>query len=52
MDTFLGFLSDLILLTAGVFVMIFWVVILVAIAVEIYDGITGKGKEEPAEEED
>lgn len=50
-DGFLSFLSDLILLTAGIAVLILWIVVFVAIAIEIYDGITGKGKETPEAEE-
>lgn len=38
----LGFFSDLILFTAGLAVAIFWLVILVAVAIEVYDLITGK----------
>lgn len=39
---FLGFLSDLILFTFGLLVLIMWIVILFAIAIEIYDFFFGK----------
>lgn len=42
MDGFLSFLSDLILLTAGLGVIVFWLVLFIAIAVEIHDGFTEK----------
>lgn len=44
MDGFLGFLADLILLTAGLAVMILWLCILVGIAIETYDFFIGEKK--------
>ena len=46
MNGFLGFLSDLILLTAGLVVLVLWFALLVGIAVEMYDFVTGKNKKE------
>ena len=48
MDTVLSFFSDLILFTAGLLVITFWIVIFAAIGIEIHDAI----KERPSEEED
>lgn len=49
MESFLSFLSDLILFTAGIAVLIFWIIVLFGVAVEIYDFFTKK-EEEDAEE--
>lgn len=37
MEGFLGFLSDLILFSAGIVVLILWVIAIIAIAIEGYD---------------
>lgn len=41
MDTILGFFSDLILFTAGLFVISFWALIIMVVSVEVFDLITG-----------
>ena len=41
METILGFFSDLILFTAGLAVLILWLVIFMAVAIEIHDLIFG-----------
>lgn len=46
MEGFLDFLADLILLTAGLAVMLLWLVILIGIAVETYDFFKDRGKSE------
>lgn len=51
METILAFLSDLILLTAGIVVCILWLIVFMVISVEIYDLITGKGNNDNKEEE-
>lgn len=38
---FLGFLSDLILFTFGMIVLLLWIALIIAIAIEIYDAIMG-----------
>jgi len=52
MDGLLKFFSDLILFTAGLGVSVIWLVILLAIAIEIYDTVTGKDKKTDEDEED
>lgn len=42
MDTLLQFFSDLILFTAGLAVVVLWLIVLVAIAIEVYDQFTEK----------
>lgn len=53
METILGFFSDLILFTAGLAVLILWLVIFMAVAIEIHDLIFGdpgaKKEEEDAQ---
>lgn len=43
----LDLFSDLILLTAGLGVLIFWIVVFIAVGIEVYDMLT----EEPEEED-
>lgn len=50
MEGFLSFLSDLILFTAGIAVLLFWLVLLVGIAIETYDFITKKDDTDEEEE--
>lgn len=50
MDGILSFLSDLILLTAGLAVVTFWFIIFVVIAIEIIDLF--KDAKNPAEDEE
>ena len=44
MEPLLSFLSNLILFTAGLVVVIFWIIALVIIAIEIWDLISGRWK--------
>ena len=49
MDSLLEFFSNLILFTAGLAVVVFWVVIIIVVVIEIHDGIkdiTSKSTEE------
>lgn len=50
MEGFLSFLSDLILFTAGIVVLLLWIVLLVGIAIETYDYFRGDRKADPEEE--
>lgn len=52
MDALLKFFSDIILFTAGLGVSILWLVILIAIAIEIYDTVTGKDEKTTEDEDD
>lgn len=44
MDTLLSFFHDLILFTAGLWVMVFWLVFFVLLSVEMFDRVTGADK--------
>lgn len=44
METLLNFFSDLILFTAGLAVVLLWLVVLLAIAIEIVDSIKERGE--------
>jgi hypothetical protein len=46
MDQVLAFLSDLIIFTFGLVVLIFWIVLFAIIAIEVWDLIFEKDKEE------
>ena len=46
MERILPFFSDLILFTAGLLVLLFWLVIIVLVVIEIHDIIVSRGKEE------
>lgn len=46
METILEFFSNLILFTAGLGVLIFWIILLVLIGIEIYDAFTEEDIEE------
>lgn len=51
MESLLSFFSDMILFTAGIAVALLWVIIFGAIAIEIFDLVTGKHKStDPYEE--
>lgn len=45
-EAILAFFSDLILFTAGVGVVIFWLAIFMVIAIEVHDLIFGEGEKE------
>lgn len=47
----LGFFSDLILFTAGVLVIIFWIAIIAVIVIETWDAVTGYNKKIEEEED-
>lgn len=49
MEALLSFFSDLILFTAGLAVVVLWVLIILAVAIEIYDSFK---EEKITEEED
>lgn len=42
MDTFLSFCSDLILFTAGIFVIALWMALIMVVSVEAWDAIAEK----------
>lgn len=46
MDAVLAFFSDLILFTAGLAVLTFWLIVFAAIAIEVHDLIFGTPKKE------
>lgn len=46
MEAILAFFSDLILFTAGLVVALFWVIIFMVIAVEVYDLIFNRDQDE------
>lgn len=48
MEMLLSFFSDLILFTAGLAVVIIWIILFILIGIEMYDAFT---EEEPEEEE-
>lgn len=50
MEQVLAFLSDLILLTFGLAVVAFWIVMFSAVAIEIWDFITGNNQDDQGEE--
>lgn len=49
MEGLLEFFSNLILFTAGVVVSLIWLVLIVAICIEIKDTITGEGEDKGEE---
>lgn len=51
MEALLSFFSDLILFTAGIIVVILWLIIIGGMAIETYDLFRGRGKSTPEEEE-
>lgn len=52
LDRLLSFFSDLILFTAGLAVIVFWLVLIVLIGIEIWDAIFEKDGSEPEGEDD
>lgn len=46
MEQLLNFLTDLMILTGGLVVVVFWIVVIVLVSVEIYDRIVESSKEE------
>lgn len=50
MDALLSFFADFILFTAGVIVCLAWIVLIIAVAIELYDGI--KGEKDVSDEEE
>lgn len=46
MDKILSFFSDLILFTAGLVVVIFWIAIFIAIGIEIWDSFHATNEDE------
>jgi len=46
MEHLLNFLTDLMILTGGLVVVMFWIVVIVAVSVEIYDAIFDKSSKE------
>jgi hypothetical protein len=49
LEAVLGFMADLILFTAGLAVITFWLAIFMAIAIEVHDLIFGEGEKEKEE---
>jgi hypothetical protein len=47
----MAFFSDLILITAGLIVLLFWLVIFAVVAIELFDLITGNGSNDIEEED-
>lgn len=52
METLLAFFSDLILITAGIFVCLLWVALIGVIAIESWDFFTGYNKRHQKEDEE
>lgn len=50
-DAILSFFSNLILLTAGLFVILFWIVLFVLIGIEIWDQIFGEDETDSDDQE-
>lgn len=44
MEQLLSFLSNLMIFTGGLVVVVFWVVIIIVVSVEVYDAIFDKGE--------
>lgn len=52
METLLAFFSDLILITAGIFVCLLWVALIGVLAIESWDFFTGYNKRHQEEDEE
>lgn len=50
LEAVLGFFADLIIFTLGLAVLTFWIVILFAVAIEIYDAFTEKPKSDEGDD--
>lgn len=46
MEQLLDFFSALMILTGGLVVTVFWIVVVIAVSVEIYDRVLGEDKKE------
>jgi len=46
MEQLLNFLSNLMILTGGLVAVLFWIVVIIAVSVELYDRVIGDKKKE------
>lgn len=51
-NAMIDFMNDLVIFTLGIFAIIFWGVVVVAVFVEIFDTITGRGSSKPSDEQE